>query len=757
MIKIFTSNFSMATCAIAIIGFAFFAHRTIAGGGDDLSHDSDVQMVTTQSNRLINEKSPYLLQHAHNPVDWYPWGEEAFEKARAEDKPIFLSIGYSTCHWCHVMERESFSNPEIAQLMNKYFVSIKVDREERPDVDQVYMRFVQATTGSGGWPLNVWLTPDLKPFVGGTYFPPKPNYGRPDFPSILNSIAEMWNTDREKILKVSNEILAHLSPSSADSYNPENLKLIRLKNAYTIYKDTYDERSGGFGSAPKFPRPVSLNFLLRYSIGKEIEDTDKQLARDMVLFTLRNIAQGGIHDHLGGGFHRYSVDGKWRVPHFEKMLYNQAQLSDAYLNAYQQSSDSWYGDIAKDILRYVDNQLTDPTGGFYSAEDADSLPSPDAEEKEEGAFYIWTKAEIIEILGEENASILAYRYGIEDEGNAPPESDPRGEFTGNNILYEKHSLNDTASQFNQSEEQLKSLINLCKDRLLQARNKRKRPQLDDKIITAWNGLMISSYARASIILQDPVYLEKASAAAVFIRNNLYQESNARLLRAYRNGSSQVEGFLQDYAYLIQGLLDLYEASFDIQWLQWALQLQEKQDILFWDDTAGGYYTVTGEDASILLRMKDNFDGAIPSPNSIAAMNLLRLSQMIDSASHRGRAEKTLQAFSSNFIRSPQSMPHMLAALSFYLDTPKQIILSGNRFASTTKAMLNEIYRHYLPNKVILLADGAEGQDFLNEKLEIFKAINPVDGETTVFVCENYTCDIPTTELATLTRLLKRSR
>jgi uncharacterized protein YyaL (SSP411 family) len=750
--RFFTYYFS-----IAIFAFAFFPHLLIASGGDDLSPDSDEQMTAEQSNRLINEKSPYLLQHAHNPVNWYPWGEEAFEKARKEDKPIFLSIGYSTCHWCHVMERESFSNPEIAQLMNKYFVSIKVDREERPDVDQVYMRFVQATTGSGGWPLSVWLTSDLKPFVGGTYFPPKPNYGRPDFPSILNSIAEMWNTDREKILKVSNEILTHLSSSSADSYNPENLKIIRLKNAYSIYKDTYDERDGGFGSAPKFPRPVSLNFLLRYSLSEDIEDVDKQLARDMVLFTLRNIAQGGIKDHVGGGFHRYSVDGKWRVPHFEKMLYNQAQLSDVYLNAYQQTGDPWYGDIAKDILRYVNNQLTDPTGGFYSAEDADSLPTPEAEEKEEGAFYIWTKAEIIEILGEENASILSYHYGIEDEGNAPPESDPRGEFTGYNILYEKYSLNDTAAQFNLSEEKLKALLNLCKERLLHARNKRKRPQLDDKIITAWNGLMISSYARASVILQDPDYLEKASAAAVFIRNNLYQESNARLLRAYRNGSSQVEGFLQDYAYLIQGLIDLYETSFDIQWLQWALQLQEKQDILFWDDTAGGYFTVTGEDASILIRIKDNFDGAIPSPNSIAAMNLLRLSQMIDSASHRSRAGKTLQAFSSNFIRSPQSMPHMLAALSFYLDTPKQIILSGDRFASTTKAMLNEIYRHYLPNKVILLADGAEGQDFLNQKLEILKAINPVEGETTAFVCENYTCDLPTTELATLTRLLKRSR
>ena len=580
IIRILLPYASIAKCVLTFFGIAFYPLLLIASSGDNTSNHKDVEIRTAQSNRLISEKSPYLLQHAHNPVDWYPWGKEAFEKAREEDKPIFLSIGYSTCHWCHVMERESFSNPEIAQLMNENFVSIKVDREERPDVDQVYMRFVQATTGSGGWPLSVWLTSDLKPFVGGTYFPPKPVFGRPDFPSILKTIAEMWKLDRERILKVSNEILTHLNPPSADTSNPENLNVERLKNAYLAYKEIYDERYGGFGSAPKFPRPVSLNFLLRYSIGINKGEDDKQSARDMVLFTLRKIAQGGINDHLGGGFHRYSVDDNWRVPHFEKMLYNQAQLADVYLNAYQQTGDSWYGDIARDILRYTQEQLTDPTGGFYSAEDADSLPSPEAEEKEEGAFYIWTNAEIIEILGEENAGILAYHYGIVDSGNAPHESDPRGEFKGKNILYEMHSLGDTASQFNLSKEKLEGLINQCKKRLLQARSTREKPQLDDKIITAWNGLMISSFARASVILQNPVYLEKATAAADFIRNNLYQVSNDRLLRSYRNGSSQVEGFLQDYAYLIQGLLDLYEASFDIHWLQWALRLQEKQDILF---------------------------------------------------------------------------------------------------------------------------------------------------------------------------------
>lgn len=748
--RIFITYSSTVMYASFCLGFILFPHLLIANNADDL------QIVPTQSNRLINEQSLYLLQHAFNPVDWYPWGEEAFEKARVEDKPIFLSIGYSTCHWCHVMERESFSNPEIARLMNKYFVNIKVDREERPDVDQVYMRFVQTTTGSGGWPLNVWLTSDLKPFVGGTYFPSKSNYKRPDFSSVLNSIAKMWNTDREKILKISNEILTHLSPSKTDPYSSENLNLISLKNAYTIYKDTYDKNSGGFGAAPKFPHPASLNFLLRYSVGKDIEDVDKQLAKDMVFSTLRNIAQGGINDHVGGGFHRYSVDDQWRMPHFEKMLYNQAQLSSVYLNAYQQTRDPWYGDIARNVLRYVYNQLTDPAGGFYSAEDADSLPNPNANEKKEGAFYTWTMNEIIGILGKETANIFSYHYGFKNKGNVLFQNDPREEFIGKNILYEKYSLKDTALKFNQKEEALEILINRCKDRLLKERNKRERPQLDDKIITAWNGLMISSYARASVILQDPVYLERASAAAGFIRNNLYQETNGRLYRSYRNGSSQVGGFLQDYAYLIQGLIDLYETSFNIHWLQWALQLQKKQDILFWDDVTGGYFTVTGEDASILLRIKDNFDGAIPSPNSIAAMNLLRLSQIIDDSSHRRRAEKTIRAFSPSFIKSPRSMPHMLSAMGFYLDTPKQIILSGDRFAPTTKAMLKEIYRHYLPNKVILLADGAEGQEFLNQKLAILKTINPVDGETKAFVCENYTCDMPTTQVATLTRLLKRS-
>ena len=756
-LRIILPYVSMAVSTFIISGIAFFPVTLIASSEDDVSHDNDPHLKTTHSNRLIGENSPYLLQHAHNPVDWYPWGDEAFAKARQEDKPIFLSIGYSTCHWCHVMERESFSNPEIAQLMNKKFISIKVDREERPDVDQVYMRFVQATTGHGGWPLSVWLTPDLKPFVGGTYFPPKPQPGRPDFPTVLNIISQRWEEDRNAVMKASNEIIAQLNTLSEKSSPPENLEFNKLKNAFIAYQGIFDARHGGFGNAPKFPRPASLNFLLRYSRQKNIGEDEAEQVKDMVFFTLRELAKGGINDHLGGGFHRYAVDAKWRVPHFEKMLYNQAQLADTYLNAYQLTGDSWYGDIAKQILHYTQEQLTDTRGGFYSAEDADSLPSHDAEEKVEGAFYVWTKEEFIEILGKENAKLLAFHYGIEEKGNVPPESDIRGELSGKNILYKSHSLSETAKHFELNKLEIENRIEEGRISLLRARDARERPHLDDKIITAWNGLMISSLSHASLILQIPDYLERTVTAAEFIRHNLYRESTGHLLRSFRNGSASVEGFLQDYALLIQGLLDLYEASFDIRWLQWAIRLQEKQNELFWDDTAGGYYTATGDDDSILLRLKDNFDGAIPSPNSIAALNLLRLSQMIDSASIRRRAEQTLEAFSTTFTQSPHAMPQMLSALNFYLDSPKQIILSGRRQSPTTNSMLAEIYRHFIPHKVVLLADGAEGQDFLNQKLEIFNSISLVEGETTAFVCENYICDLPTTELATLTRLLKSSR
>nr|MBA3543779.1 thioredoxin domain-containing protein [Chthoniobacterales bacterium] len=578
------------------------------------------------TNRLANEKSPYLLQHAHNPVDWYPWGKEAFEKAQREKKPIFLSIGYSTCHWCHVMAHESFENEEVAAFLNSRFVSIKVDREERPDVDRVYMTFVQATTGSGGWPLNVWLTPSLKPFVGGTYFPPEDRQGQPSFLKVLRRIADAWEKDRPKISESGNQIMTALAHSAAAPPGTAKIDAKLIDTAYQQIARSYDSREGGFGGAPKFPRPVTLNFLFDFYHRSPTNSDKGDAALGMALLTLRKMAAGGIHDHLGGGFHRYSVDGLWRVPHFEKMLYDQAQLASAYLDAYQITGDLRYEAIARDTLDYVRRDLTDAGGGFYSAEDADSLTKAGGKEKAEGAFYVWTKDEVDQALAE-NAELFNYQYGVEAEGNAPEGSDPQGEFQGKNILYQPQSFTETAKHFERSELDVEESMRYRRATLLELRDKRPRPHLDDKIITAWNGLMITAFARGAQVLGDATYLESATRAAEFVRTKLYDEKTHTLTRSYRGGPSAVGGFAEDYAFFIQGLLDLYEASFDVKWLQLAEQLQEAQDRLFWDERNGGYFTSTGDDPSILIRLKEDNDNAEPAPSSIAARNLLRLAQI----------------------------------------------------------------------------------------------------------------------------------
>ena len=615
------------------------------------------------TNRLIHEKSPYLLQHAHNPVDWYPWGEEAFAKARKERKPIFLSIGYSTCHWCHVMERESFENEEVAAFMNSRFVNIKVDREERPDVDRVYMTFVQATTGGGGWPLNVWLTPALKPFVGGTYFPPEDRHGQPSFLKVLRRIAEAWQKDHGKISESGSQIMSALTRSaagaSAEGGGKVDPKLIDA--AYQQIARGYDSREGGFGGAPKFPRPVTLNFLFQVYHRSAPNSEVGEAALGMALFTLRKMAAGGMHDQLGGGFHRYSVDALWRVPHFEKMLYDEAQLASAYLDAYQITGDLRYEAVARDTLDYVRRDLTSPKGGFYSAEDADSLTKPGGKEKAEGAFYVWTKKEIDDALGE-SAELFDYQYGVEEEGNAPEGSDPQGEFEGKNILYERQSFAETAKHFGKSELDVDESMRYRRATLLELRGKRPRPHLDDKIITAWNGLMISAFARGAQVLGDQSYLEAATRAAEFVRANLYDAKTRTLRRSYRGGASEVGGFAEDYAFYIQGLLDLYEASFDVQWLKLAEQLQATQDRLFWDEKNGGYFSNTGDDPSILLRLKEDNDNAEPAPSSIAALNLLRLGQIRDSKEWREKAKKTIGAFAGALNHYPSAMPQMLVAL-----------------------------------------------------------------------------------------------
>jgi uncharacterized protein len=734
-------------------------------------------------NRLAHEKSPYLLQHAHNPVDWYPWGDEAFGKARRENKPIFLSVGYSTCHWCHVMAHESFESEEVAAIMNREFVNIKVDREERPDVDRVYMTFVQATTGGGGWPMSVWLTPDLKPFVGGTYFPPEERYGQPGFKKVLERIATAWKENHENILEQGGKIVAALQESQSAAKGEAQIDAATLEAAYRQIDRSYDPKEGGFGNAPKFPRPATLNFLTRFYARDPKSDSGKQ-ALEMALLTLRKMAAGGMHDHIGGGFHRYSVDRYWHVPHFEKMLYDQAQLAVAYLDEYQILGDPHlnpqvgittgekrreadakapvrveFEAVARDILDYVARDMTSKEGGFLSAEDADSpvvagIGDPGHGKTAEGAFYVWTKNEIDAALGDA-AEIFDFHYGVQAHGNAPEGSDPHDEFRGKNILIERHTVAETAQRFKKSEEEIAKFLAQSREKLLGIRAKRPRPHLDDKIIAAWNGLMISAFARAGQVLDDPRYLEIAMRGAKFLRANLYEEKSKLLYRNYREGRSAIEGFADDYAFVVQALLDLYEASFDIEWLKFAIELQETQDRLFFDEKNGGYFSTSGKDASVFLRMKDDNDGAEPAASSVTALNLLRLSQLRDDPTAAGaeRARKTIDAFAATLSHFPSAMPQMLVAFDFSLSKPRQIVIAGKKDAPETKALLKEVHRHFLPKTILLLADGSDGQKYLGEKNEAIRAMSTVEGKSAAYVCENFTCKAPVTDPKLVAELL----
>ena len=734
--------------AAAFAGASFFCHA-----------EAPKIVNSSFTNALAREKSPYLLQHAHNPVEWYPWGEQAFEKARREDKPIFLSVGYSTCHWCHVMAHESFENPEIAKLMNEHFVNIKVDREERPDVDRVYMTFVQATTGGGGWPMSVFLTPDLKPFVGGTYYPPEDRQGRPGFPTILKRIATAWKSDRENIVEHGKTVIEQLkqyaggTAPAAAAPGPD-----ALTTCLNQLTRTFDDEWGGFGDAPKFPRPVTLNFLFRF-FARESRSPDAvgSVSRDgkaalgMALLTLRKMAAGGMHDHLGGGFHRYSVDKFWHVPHFEKMLYDQAQLACSYLDAFQITHEAEFEKTARDIFDYVRRDMTDKEGGLYSAEDADSLLAHGKTEHAEGAFYVWSRDEITHLLGKDRAAIFNRFYGVEEEGNAPRGSDPQGEFAGKNTLIQRMTVAEAAKFFRQTEKEIDASLTESRTRLFEARAKRPRPHLDDKIITAWNGLMISALARGAQLLGESTYLEGAQRSARFIREHLWK--NGALIRSYREGASEVAGFADDYAFLIQGLLDLYEADFDVAWLQWAAALQAKQDALFADATLGGYFSAGADDPHILVRMKEDYDGAEPSPNSVAALNLLRLAQIVNDPSCRDRAAKTINAFADQLAKVPSAMPQMLCAIDASLAKPRQIILAGQAGDAATRNLLHEVHALFIPNKLLLLADNGEGQKWLGEKLDFLRTVGPIDGKPAAYVCQDFVCQLPTTDPGKLRELL----
>ncbi|MGB9457626.1 MAG: thioredoxin domain-containing protein [Bryobacteraceae bacterium] len=703
------------------------------------------------SNRLALEKSPYLLQHAHNPVDWYAWGPEAFAKARAEDKPIFLSIGYSTCHWCHVMERESFENESIAAQLNRDFVSIKVDREERPDVDRIYMSFVQAVTGGGGWPMSVWLTPELQPFFGGTYFPPEDRWGHTGFSNVLTQIAQAWRSDRQRIAESAREAVAQLDKSAAFDGAPAGsrpaIDQAMLDSGFFVLRRTYDSEMGGFGQAPKFPRPAVFEFLLRYHAR-----TGNREALEMTFHTLRKMAEGGMQDQLGGGFHRYSVDERWFVPHFEKMLYDQAQLATTYLEAFQITGDRSFAHTARRILDYVLHDMTAPEGGFYSAEDADSVVNPEEPAvKGEGAFYIWSADEIGQLVPAPAAEWFAFRYGVAEGGNVV--NDPHAEFAGRNILYQAATVEETAEQFGRPAEEVRAALEKAEAALLAARAARVRPHLDDKILTAWNGLMISAFALGGAVLEEPGYAAAARRAADFALNRLFQPETGQLLRRYREGEAAIPGFLEDYALFTQALLDLYEAQFDHRDLEWAVRLADKQSTLF-EDSAGGFFHSPAGDPSLVLRLKEDYDGAEPSGNSIAILNLLRLAQITGRADFRASAERALAAFAPRLARVPVALPAMLTACEFYLAEPRQIVIVGPRDAAGTRALLRAFHTRFVANRIVLLVDTEETRRALVRGIPAIESMQPSGGRPSAYVCRNYTCQLPVTEAGQLAELLQ---
>ncbi len=677
------------------------------------------------TNRLAQEKSPYLLQHQHNPVDWFAWGGEAFSKAERENKPIFLSIGYSTCHWCHVMERESFESEETAAFLNAHFVSIKVDREERPDVDKIYMTFVQATSGQGGWPLNVFLTPDRNPFFGGTYFPPDNRQGRPAFLRVLQQVQELWETRREALTSSAHDIHARLAQVGVANGPPSGLVLTSdvLQEAGAMLKGSYDPSHGGFGGAPKFPQPSQPQFLLRYA--RRFRDED---AVGMVLHTCDRMAAGGIYDHLGGGFARYSVDAEWRVPHFEKMLYDNAQLVQLYLDAYLVSGEDRYADVARGILGYVLRDMTHPEGGFYSAEDADS-------EGHEGKFYCWTRAELADLLAPSEFAVAARYFGVTDQGNFIDHSHP-APLSGQNVL----SIVDPLLS-----EGERALLASARGKMFAARSRRVRPQLDDKTLASWNGLMLGAMARASAVLGDATCLQAAERNLAFLQARLWEASTRTLYHRWREGQRDTVQLLAGYAFLLSGVLELYEATLEPRHLEFALALAEAMLTRFQDAEEGGFWQSPPGAKDLILRVKEDYDGAEPSGNSVACLALLKLGKITGRKDFTQAAEKTLRLFANRLRQTSQAVPLMLQALDFWLEEPRRVVVAGEAAAKETRALLRAIHSVYQPNKVVLGNCGA---------VEAFAQTLPAKGGATVYLCTGNACQAPTDEPATITKLLK---
>lgn len=685
------------------------------------------------TNQLIHEKSPYLLQHAHNPVNWLAWGQPAFAKAASENKPIFLSIGYSTCHWCHVMERESFENEKIAEILNNHFVSIKVDREERPDVDRIYMLFVQATTGRGGWPMSVWLTPDRKPFFGGTYFPPDNRYGRPGFAAILTQVAEAWTNGREKLEASSDGILEQLRGYAQQQSKPAMDNTHSFLAGYGQFERAFDRQHGGFGAAPKFPRPVALRYLLHV-----YRESGEQKALEMVQTTLSAMAAGGVYDHLGQGFHRYSVDQRWFVPHFEKMLYDQAQLISVYTEAWQVDRNPVWRDIASRTIAYVLGDMTHPDGGFYSAEDADSVDPFEPEHKREGAFYVWRKAEIDETLDQASAEMFVQRYGVEPNGNVG--EDPHGEFVGYNILYEARSIDDVAERCNRSYEDTLAILEKAKQSLFAARLNKPRPYLDDKVLTSWNSLMISALAKAAVVFSDPVYLHASQKALGFLLDNMYSKQTGLLLHRYRDGDAAIASPFEDYAFLAQALLDMFDADSNADRLLLTLDLIERGFPQFEDIEHGGYFSSRADDEALVLRVKEDYDGAEPAGNSIAAMVLSRVSAITGDQKYKRGAERVVAAFAGKLNEQPTSAPSLLSAAKLLLADPEQIVIRCKTLTDAAEQVKREQLREYRPNATVVLV--ADDDIARLEHLCPYLKTMPRQGTLTLYHCHNFACELP---------------
>jgi len=704
------------------------------------------------TNKLIDESSPYLLQHAHNPVDWYPWGEEAFERARAEDKPLLVSIGYSACHWCHVMEHESFEDEKIAAIQNEHFINIKVDMEERPDVDQVYMSFVQLTTGRGGWPMNVFITPDKRPFFGGTYFPPTQRYNMPSWPQVLTSIAEAWDTKRDELLHSANEIVGELRRMTVSGL-AGGIDQGLSEHAYKSLVSSYDAKNGGFGGAPKFPAAMAMDFLLRY--WKRTGDSG---ALEMVRKTAETMAKGGIYDQLGGGFHRYAVDAIWLVPHFEKMLYDNAQLIRVFLHLYQlhrsdreggrdgqDESYAFYRRIAVETLEYVKREMTDATGAFYSTQDADS-------EGHEGKFFVWTPEEITEVLGEEKAAEFCAVYDVTAEGN----------FEGSNILNIRGGatgdLGGGGSDTDASEQ-----AGRLRSRLFEAREKRVKPFRDEKVLAAWNGLMLAAFAEAAAVLDKPEYLKMAKANADFLLREMVQkpegekglngqvEGNAladarasasgiRLYRTWKDGKAKLNGYIEDYANLADGLIELYQVSGESKYLHSARELADSMITEFWDEENGGFFFTSNDHEELIVRNKDFFDNATPSGNSVAADVLLKLAKLYGEEKYERFAVTVLRLASSQIRRFPSGFGRMLSAVEFRLADVKEIAIVGQRGSEVER----EVWSEYRPFKVVATGDG---------EVPLLDGREAVDGKATAYVCENFVCQRPVTRVEELRELL----